>query len=176
MNSANAKRPSRKINDDSISRPTRYGMLLAMLCCLGAMFLSAAFAGAGEAAQAPKPLIRSASEYAYPPFCVVDADGRANGFSVELLRAAVQTMGREVTFRVGPWAEVKGWLERGEIDALPLVGRTPEREAIFDFTFPYLVMYGAIVVRADTGDVRDLSDLRGRRVAVMRGDNAEEFL
>jgi two-component system sensor histidine kinase EvgS len=120
--------------------------------------------------------VRSASEIAYPPFCVVGEDGRADGFSVELMRAALARMGREVTFRTGPWAEVRGWLERGEIDALPLVGRTPEREALFDFTVPYLTMHGAIVVREGPDDVTSLDDLRGRRVAVMEGDNAEEFL
>ena len=85
-------------------------------------------------------------------------------------------MGCDVSFRTGPWAEVRGWLERGEIDALPLVGRTPEREALFDFTVPYMTLHGAIVVRGDETGVQDLDDLRGRRVGVMKGDNAEEFL
>jgi len=65
---------------------------------------------------------------------------------------------------------------KGEIKALPLVGRTPERESLFDFTFPYLSLHGAIVVPEGTTDIHDLNDLRGRRVAVMKGDNAEEFL
>jgi len=120
--------------------------------------------------------IRSGCETDYPPFCIVHDDGRVEGFSVELLRAALSAMGRVVTFRTGPWDEVRGWLERGEIAALPLVGRTPEREAVFDFTVPYLTMHGAIVVRDETADVRGLDDLRGRRVGVMKGDNAEEFL
>ena len=120
--------------------------------------------------------IFSASEIAYPPFCIVDAGGRAGGFSVELMRAALKAMGREVTFRTGPWNEVKGWLEHGQVQALPLVGRTPERDKIFDFTFPYMSLSGAIVVRAGTSDIQVLSDLRGRSVAVMKGDTAEEFL
>lgn len=121
-------------------------------------------------------MIRSACEIDYPPFCIVQDDSRAGGFSVELLKAACKAMGRDVDFRTGPWDDVKGWLQRGEVDALPLVGRTPEREAIFDFTISYVTMHGAIVVRKETTDVNDLNDLRGRRVATMRGDNAEEFL
>lgn len=109
------------------------------------------------------------------PFAIVDAAGQAGGFSVELLRAAVNAMGREVTFRVGRWDQVRQWLETGEVQALPLVGRTPEREALYDFTFPYMTMHGAIVVRADRPDVRTLDDLAGGTVAVMAGDNAEEF-
>jgi two-component system sensor histidine kinase EvgS len=120
--------------------------------------------------------VRSACEVDYPPFSIVHEDGRADGFSVELLRAVLAKMGREVTFQTGPWSEVLGWLQRGEIQALPLVGRTPEREPLFDFTVPYMTMQGAIVIRSGTQDVYSLADLRGRRVGVMKGDNAEEFL
>ncbi|HCU69574.1 MAG TPA: histidine kinase [Desulfomicrobium sp.] len=127
-------------------------------------------------ASAPSSPVISAAEIDYPPFSIVDKSGRADGFSVELLRAALAAMGRDVTFRTGPWAEVKGLLERGEVQALPLVGRTPEREEFFDFTVPYMTLHGAIVVRSGTEDINDLADLRGHRVAVMQGDNAEEFL
>jgi two-component system, cell cycle sensor histidine kinase and response regulator CckA len=130
---------------------------------------------AGTEAFAGGP-VRTAAEIDYPPFSFVDEQGRVSGFSVELLRAALTAMGRDSTFRTGPWAEVRTWLEEGAIDALPLVGRTPEREQLFDFTFPYMTLHGAIVVRDETEDIHDLDDLKGRTVAVMQGDNAEEFL
>ena len=131
---------------------------------------------AGESPAATGPAVLSAAEADYPPFSIVDKEGRAGGFSVELMRAALESMGREVTFRPGLWADVKNWLEQGDVQALPLVGRTPERESVFDFTFPYVSLHGAIVIRTDTTDIRDLRDLKGRDVAVMKGDNAEEFL
>ena len=120
--------------------------------------------------------LASAAEVDYPPFSFVDDDGRAAGFAVELMRAALAAMDRDVVFRVGPWSEVRAWLARGEVTALPLVGRTPERELAFDFTFPYLTLHGAIVVRRDETAIETLDDLRGRTVAVMKDDNAEEFL
>lgn len=131
---------------------------------------------AGEADPAQTTAISAGCEYGYPPFSIVEKSGRANGFSVELLRAALRTMDRDVAFRVGSWAEIKGLLNKGEIDALPLVARTPEREAIFEFTFPYLSLHGVIVVPKDTIDIHDINDLEGRRVAVIAGDYAEEFL
>lgn len=121
-------------------------------------------------------VILSASEYDFPPFCIVTEDNQADGFSVELLRAALKAMGREVSFRIGPWSEVKEFLSQGRVQVLPLVGRTPEREEIFDFTVPYITLHGTLVVRETTTDILSPDDLAGRQVAVMRGDNAEEFL
>jgi PAS domain S-box-containing protein len=128
-----------------------------------------------SAAASPE-VLSSASETDYPPFCIVDGDGAVTGFANELLRAAAGAMGLEVTFRTGPWSQVKTLLEDGQVQALPLVGRTPERELVYDFTVPYMSIHGAIVVRKDNTDLQDLEDLRGRKVGVMLGDNAEEYL
>jgi two-component system sensor histidine kinase EvgS len=155
---------------------SRFLILTAALFILPALFLAPTSTGADEKQSKTAIPIRSAAEIDYPPFSIVDADGRSDGFAVELLRAALAAMGREVNFRTGPWADVRGWLENGQVQALPLVGRTPEREPVFDFTFPYMTLHGAIVVRRDTTDIRTMQDLRGRTVAVMKGDNAEEFL
>lgn len=120
--------------------------------------------------------ILSASEFHYPPFCTVSEEDLADGFSVELLRAALNAMGKDVSFDVGPWSKVKQSLIDKKVQVLPLVGRTPEREEVFDFTFPYMTMHGTIIVRSDTNNIKSLADLSEKRVAVMRGDNAEEFL
>ncbi len=119
--------------------------------------------------------IRSASELDYPPFSIVLPDGRADGFSVALMRAALEAMGKEVSFEVGPWSKLQSDLASGQIDALPLVGRTPERELLYDFTTPYIQLFGGIVVRKGS-DIQQAEDLKGRAILVMRGDNAEEFL
>ncbi len=120
-------------------------------------------------------IIQAGSEYDYPPFCIVSEDGEADGFSVELLRAALQAVDLDVAFKVGPWNEVKEDLEQGRIQALPFVGRTPEREDIFDFTFSYIPLHGAIFVRKGDTRINTVADLAGKEVIVMKGDNAEEF-
>lgn len=121
-------------------------------------------------------IISSAAEIGYPPFSIVNEAGQADGFSVELLRAALAATNHDVTFYTGPWSEVKEDLAEGRIQVLPLVGRTPEREPIYDFTVPYITLYGAVFVR--NGDVRiqSVDDLKDKQVLVMKEDNAEEFL
>ncbi len=152
---------------------------LQRTCLLAGLLVFLTMAAVSAAAQESSMLhgsLQSAAERDYPPFSMVGPDGLADGFSVELLRATLGHMKRDVTFRTGPWPEVRGLLERGEVEALPLVGRTPEREELFDFTFPYMSLHGAIVVRKGTSGINTLADLKGRQVAVMEGDNAEEFL
>ena len=64
--------------------------------------------------------IKSASELDYPPFSIVRDDGTADGFSVDLLKAVVQSVGLEISFEVGPWNEIKQKLINGSLDVLPL--------------------------------------------------------
>jgi len=115
-------------------------------------------------------------EIGYPPYCYVNDQGEADGFSVRLFQAAAREMGLAVRFKTGPWEKLKYDLVAGKLDALPLVGKTPEREDLFDFTIPYLTMHGAIVVRENQDSIHAPADLKGRKVAVMKGDNAEEYL
>lgn len=141
---------------------------LAFLVLLSALSSSPAWTA--------QPALVSAAEPAYPPLSFADAEGHATGFAVELACAAVQAMGHEVEFSVQSWATLKQALAADRLDLLPLVGRTPERNTLFDFTVPYLSLYGGIVLRRDTQGIDSLDDLRGKPIGVMVGDNAEEYL
>ncbi len=121
-------------------------------------------------------VLKSGCEYDYPPYCFVNEDSIADGFSVELLQAVIDAMNLKVSFKTSNWNELKSELEQGKLDVLPLVGRTPEREHYFDFTIPYFPMHGAIVVRKDNQSIKVLDDINGKKIAVMSGDNAQEFV
>jgi two-component system sensor histidine kinase EvgS len=118
----------------------------------------------------------SGCEIDYPPFCLTTPDGKATGFSVELLNAVLAEMNCSATYETGVWGEIKAKLERGELDVLPLVGRTPEREKTLDFSVPYMTLQGCLIVRDDEEEVLTVHDLKGKEVAVMKNDNAEEFI
>lgn len=143
------------------------------IASIGAVGVPVRAAPTDAATQTP---LLAGCENDYPPYCVVTGKDQADGFSVELLRAAARAVGREVTFRTGVWDDLKRDLVEGRIQALPLVARTLEREALYDFTFPYLTMHGTIVVRRGDDRIKGPEDLKGRTVAVLKGDLAEEFL
>lgn len=120
--------------------------------------------------------IRSASELDYPPFSIVTKDGQADGFGVEMLRESLSAMGYGVVFSVAPWHKIKQDLAEGRIQVLPLVARTAERQADFDFTAPYLTVHGTIVVRRGDSRIRRAEDLRDKTIVVMKGDSSEEYV
>ena len=131
---------------------------------------------ADESHREHERMIYSASELYYPPFSIIREDGTADGFSVELMTAVARSVNLDVTFKVGPWSEIKAELIDGRLDALPLVSYSEERDERMDFTVPYLRMHGAIFVRKGEEAIKSESDLKGKQIVVMRGDTAQEYL
>jgi ABC-type amino acid transport substrate-binding protein len=120
-------------------------------------------------------VLQSASELDYPPFALVRPDGSADGFSVDLLKAVVQAAGMEIRFSVGPWHEIKQALIDRQLDVLPLVSYSAERDEVMDFSASYLRMHGTIFVRKGNQGISSQADLKGKAVIVMRGDTAHEY-
>jgi two-component system, sensor histidine kinase len=147
--------------------------LVAIIACVLSLFFSSL-----AVADLPEPehrVLRSASELDYPPFALVRPDGSADGFSVDLLKAVVRAAGMQVEFKVGPWQKIKQKLIDRQLDVLPLVSYSAKRDAVIDFTAPYLRMHGTIFVRAGNTDIKSKEDLKDKEVIVMRGDTAHEY-
>lgn len=119
-------------------------------------------------------IYQSATEYDYPPFSVTES-GEADGFSVDLLKAVAAEAGLQVTFKVDEWSVIKEELVRGELDVLPLVSYSEERDQYYDFSVPYIVMYGNIFIREDNQSITSEQDLFGKKIGVMKGDTAHEY-
>lgn len=152
-------------------------MKVIILFCLACVLLFAGVSGndfSTYAYEQEKIVYRSATEYDYPPFSVV-TDGKADGFSVELLKAVANEMGVEIDFKVDHWDKIKKELEDGELDVLPLVGYSKERDVYFDFSIPYIVMRGNIFVRDNYTEIKSEEDLYGKEIIVMKGDNSQEY-
>ncbi|MGM0595646.1 MAG: transporter substrate-binding domain-containing protein [Myxococcota bacterium] len=125
---------------------------------------------------AQKQTVISAAEIGYPPFSFADQQGKARGFAVDILKAALKAVGREVKFKTSTWSQVKTWLQEDKIQVLPLVGKNPERAKHFDFTFPYMNLHAALVVHRDNKSIKSWRHLKNKVVGVMKHDNTEEFL
>jgi PAS domain S-box-containing protein len=121
-------------------------------------------------------VLKSASELDYPPFAIVQPDGTVDGFSVDLLKAAVKAGGLTISFKVDSWHVLKQELADGTLDVLPLVSYSKERDKVYDFTAPYMKLNGTVFVRKGNTEIQKLADLMGKEVLVMRGDTAHEYV
>nr|CAX84244.1 Sensor protein [uncultured bacterium] len=147
-----------------------------VIVLLGVWGLCIRYGSAEYHAVAAQRVLVVGSELAFPPFAIVDRQGEADGFSVDLFKAVAQVMGFALRFRVGTWEEVRTALERGEIDALPLVSYSEEREKVFDFTSPYTVAHAAMFIRKGERGVEDDTELGERTILVMQADATHDYL
>jgi PAS domain S-box-containing protein len=147
--------------------------ILTMLLALGPCLLAQSANQTGHFFN--KDTIVVGAEINYPPYCILNDQGKADGFSIELMKAAAEEVGIQLVFKAGLWTQIRADLENGRIDALPVMGRTPEREPLYDFSMPYLTLHGAAFVRKGDTTIKNMEDLKTKEIAVMKGDNAEEY-
>ncbi len=115
------------------------------------------------------PTIRVGVEMDWPPFDFV-IGGRAAGFANDHVSLLAARLGIKVEFIHGQtWAELETLLRKREIDVLPAIWKTPERETVFAYTRAYHQSPIVLVVRAGTEDLHSLDDLNGLRLAVVEG-------
>ncbi|PAU65136.1 histidine kinase [Pseudomonas sp. PIC25] len=116
------------------------------------------------------PVVRvGMSRGGWPPFDIVDEQGRHGGISADYLAALGRRIGLHFDLvLVDGWDEALEALASGRVDLLPSVAYSPERERRLLFSDAYLRSRNLIFVRQDS-PVQSLKDLSGKRVAVERG-------
>ncbi|MCP4579292.1 MAG: transporter substrate-binding domain-containing protein [Deltaproteobacteria bacterium] len=112
----------------------------------------------------------------YSPYTFVNQNGDPDGFSVDLIKAVAEEMGLALKIHVDTWDPARNALKDGNIDVLPMMAYSKERDEQFDFSVPHTIAYDAFFTRKDAGKIRSLDDLRGKKVIVMKGDQAHDYL
>lgn len=113
----------------------------------------------------------------YFPFTFVQQD-KLQGFEVDVMNAVAAEAGMDVEFVTMSFSGLIGALNAGRIDTIAnQITITPEREAAFVFTQPYVYDGAQVVVKKGNEEtITGPEDLRGRTVAVNLGSNFEQLL
>lgn len=113
----------------------------------------------------------------YLPFTFVKLD-ELQGFEVDFMNAIAAETGDEINFVTMSFSGLIGALDSGRIDTIAnQITITPEREAKFVFSQPYVFDGAQIVVKAgNESTITSVADLSGKIVAVNLGSNFEELL
>jgi ABC-type amino acid transport substrate-binding protein/DNA-binding response OmpR family regulator/anti-sigma regulatory factor (Ser/Thr protein kinase) len=113
------------------------------------------------------PTLRIAIDPDYAPYEFLDAQQHHSGMSADYLGLLGQRLGLE--FVLVPTAKWQESLKKGyarEVDLLPLLIRTGEREKQLRFTEPYITSRQYIIARAQREDINSEADLAGKQVAL----------
>ena len=112
----------------------------------------------------------------YYPYTFVNKEGVPDGFSVDLANAVAKVMGMDLEIKVDTWERAILRLETGEIDFLPMMAYSKERDKVFDFSVPHTIAFDAFFTRKDSKRINSIEELKGQTVIVMKGDQAHDYL
>lgn len=115
----------------------------------------------------------------FPPFNMIDGNGKNVGFEIDLLDAAAKIGGINIKYRVMPFQAMFDELKAGRLDAVASgVTVNAERAKEFDFSIPYYVSKQAIFrpgsAKCDNGEAQQL-DWSKDVVAAQQGSVSESF-
>lgn len=123
----------------------------------------------------PDP-IRIVSDDNYPPYLFRDADGKVEGYLVDIWQLWEKKAGRQVTLTATNWAEAQRMIKAGEADVIDMIYRTPPREAYYEFSQPYAELPVVIYSHISIGGINGVGTLKGFQVGVQAGDACIDVL
>lgn len=131
---------------------------------------------AASLAMAGPRVIRAADDAAYPPQIMCRENGEADGLEADLIRALEKETGLQVEWQLGTWSDAVQKLRNRQVEIIPGMNVTPEREREFLFTRPYFEDRIVLFVAQDSYHIISLDDLFDRRVGIQKGEVAGQLL
>ncbi|MBW1606181.1 amino acid ABC transporter substrate-binding protein/permease [Lactobacillus sp. Sy-1] len=144
----------------------------AMVIALFALLIGAGFST--QTAHAEKTY-QIGTDVTFPPFEFANNQNKYVGIDIDLMKAIAKDQGFKVNIKpIGFNAAVQA-TQSGQIDGV-IAGMniTPERAQTFDFSKPYYKS-GVVMAVKQGGSVKDLNQLRGKKVAVKTGTSGAAY-
>ncbi len=123
------------------------------------------------------PVLRLGYDPDWPPVEYVDKEGRFVGMSADFMRRLNTIIGIDIRpTKPQSWQTTLKDVQKGSIDILFSATRTPQRESLFLFSAPYLRFPMVIVTDQAAPYIGDMEDLRGGKIAVVKGYASHDIL
>jgi len=123
------------------------------------------------------PVIRVVQDPGWPPVEFADEGGEPSGISNDYLSLVEQRLGVKFErVRNLTWQQAYSRLKRWDLDMTTCVAATPERREFWAFTKPYMKIPIVILAHTDVTYVASMGELEGKKVAVVDGYVAKEWI
>jgi L-cystine transport system substrate-binding protein len=123
--------------------------------------------GASLASIQDEGVLTVGTEGTYPPFTFHEGgSGDLTGYDVEVTEAVAEELGVDVQFEETQWDAIFAGLESGRFDVVAnQVSINPDRQEDYDFSEPYTVSKGVVVVLEGNDEIGSFEDLDGKTTA-----------
>lgn len=123
------------------------------------------------------PVIKVGVDPQFVPFEFIDTDGDYKGITADYIELISERTGIQFEIVQGlSWPEAYDMALNKDIDILPAISKTEERERYFLFTDPYYYFKRVIVTRDTETAISGIEDLEGLVVAVQRNSSHHSYL
>jgi PAS domain S-box-containing protein len=115
------------------------------------------------------PELKVGNEMDWPPFDFAE-NGEPKGYSIDLINLIGEKAGLKFKFINGyTWSELLEKFKAGKINIMPAIYVDEQRKTYIAFTESYFSQPSVIVIQNDRSDIEKLSDLSGKKLAVIEG-------
>lgn len=125
---------------------------------------------------ADTPTTLNVGIYNNAPKLFLNENAKPSGFFVELLDAIAKEASWKLNYVACDWEECLSKLEKGELDIMPDVAYSKEREKRFDFGYEVVVSSWSMVYGKKGNTIVSILDLDKKRVAVLKNSIQFVFL
>jgi PAS domain S-box-containing protein len=123
-----------------------------------------------------KGTVRFVSQTRYPPFEFTDKDGQHEGMMLDVIRWLGVEIGFKPVFVDMTFQQAQEAVLSNEADVITSLFYSDKRNETFEFTSTLFEVPASIFVQAHRTDIKELTDLNGKTIAIQKGDYARDFL
>lgn len=123
------------------------------------------------------PVVRLAPDPDFPPIEYLDADGVYSGIAADFVHLLEKKLPLKFEIvRLASWSEAIRQAKERKIDMFGAAVPTPERLQYMNFSNPYVEFPAVVLVKDSAEQFPTLSELKGKRVAVVANYADHEFM
>jgi len=111
----------------------------------------------------------------YPPFSMINTNGEATGFLIDLWEQWAEIVGKPVKFKMTNWSDTLRGIKDGYADVHSGMFITDKRKAWLDFSIPLLKVDSAIYFKSKALHL-SLDQMSGRKIGIVKDSSQESYI
>lgn len=108
--------------------------------------------------------------YQNRPLLFKDTDGNVKGIFSDILEHVAAKEGWTIEYMSESWAECLKDLKTGELDILPAIAYSEQRNQLFDFTYENIISNWGQIYTGQLSNIDSILDFKGKKIAVLQND------